>query len=206
MLVPFSERPERSVFALEHFERIARGKYKSVFEGVPMQKDPMSLEIYRSMLEDQRFGAIIEFGTLFGSSAAWFARMAPGTPVFSFDIDPSRVSPKFRGRADLEFMHLDANAPQCAGELDRVLASAPHPWLVVEVHAPRHVPRYAARTPHATRPSHALSLSLSLSRCLTLRVGARARARARVAGLPRQRCGPTQPRNGARVCGRLLRH
>ena len=128
-LVPFENRPRSSVFSVDEYKYIAYGKYLTKFKSFPMQKDPLTLEIYRSLLNDKKFGSIIEFGTLYGSSAAWMAHHSPDSKILSLDIDQNKIAKEFKDISNIEFKYFDAfNHDQ----LDSMIQDLPKPWLIVE--------------------------------------------------------------------------
>tara|TARA_X000000950_G_scaffold289164_1_gene410400 strand:- start:1039 stop:1710 length:672 start_codon:yes stop_codon:yes gene_type:complete len=129
-LVHISDRVDESIFSVDDYKALSRGKYKTKFRGVSMQKDPISLEIYRSLLEDKNFGTIFEFGSLYGSSAAWLKHMSPDSVIYSFDINCDNINDKFRNIPGLNFNYLDANTPEMISR--DILSVASKPWLIIE--------------------------------------------------------------------------
>ena len=123
------DRLDKSIFTVDQTKEIARGKYKTTYKGVSMQKDPLSLEVYRAMFEEIGFQTVIEFGAFKGASAAYFNNINDAH-VFSFDIDSERVDEKFKNLSNVEFHQFDAN------ELTTlpwsILVSCPKPWIIIE--------------------------------------------------------------------------
>lgn len=127
--IKFVDRPESSLFGIDEYKSIAHGKYLTKFQTFPMQKDPLTLEIYRSLLEDKQFSTIIEFGSLYGSSAAWMAYHSPKSKILSLDINQEAIKNEFKTISNIDFKHFDAFKHD---QLKSLIEDLPKPWLIVE--------------------------------------------------------------------------
>ncbi len=123
-------RPFAVGLSPEVLSRVQAGVMATRYRGVAFLKNPFDVVLYMRLLESLRPRTIIEVGSCEGGSAVWFRDQASAlgldTKVISLDISPPAQA--FDG---VSFMHGDAGAP------DRtfphgLLASSPHPWLVVE--------------------------------------------------------------------------
>lgn len=103
------------------------------YKGLINLKPPTDLLLYSNLIWELQPKTIIEFGSLQGGSALWFAdqmqTLCGGGDVHSFDIldkvihDRARTSQTHFHKVDLKNL----------AELDeKLLASLPHPWLVVD--------------------------------------------------------------------------
>jgi cephalosporin hydroxylase len=105
------------------------------YKGLMRMKRPTDLMLYAHLLWELQPRTIIEFGSLQGGSALWFAdqlaALQPGEgKVYSFDYLTECVHPIARQHQMVTFLTANLNDLQTidAG----ILRTAPHPWLVVE--------------------------------------------------------------------------
>lgn len=95
-----------------------------------MQKDPFTMEIYRSLVLEKKFSTIIEFGSLYGSSAAWLSDISPLSEVISLDINQDLIADEFKKQKNLRFEFFDAFCPQ--NTLKNILETSKKPLLIIE--------------------------------------------------------------------------
>tara|TARA_Y100000389_G_C17438850_1_gene507293 strand:+ start:409 stop:1122 length:714 start_codon:yes stop_codon:yes gene_type:complete len=129
-LINISERSDVSVLTLDNYKNLCKGKYKTKYCGVPMQKDPYTMEILRTLCDDKKFGTIIEFGSLYGSSAGWFSSICENAQIYSFDIKPENVNDIFKNNEKIKFLYFNANDID-SFPFENIIES-PKPWLIVE--------------------------------------------------------------------------
>lgn len=102
------------------------------WKGILHMKDPFSLACYPLVIQEVRPRTVIEIGAYHGGSALWMADLLevfdlPSSRVLSFDVDLSRIEVE---DARISFHRADANR---VTDYDvEVLASLPHPWLLIE--------------------------------------------------------------------------
>lgn len=103
------------------------------YKGLLNVKSPMDLALYSMLIWEQKPRTIIEFGSLQGGSALWFAdqmqsQLGAGA-VHSFDINPESVSPRAQDPF-ITYHRADLRDP---ATLDQELfRNLPHPWLVID--------------------------------------------------------------------------
>jgi cephalosporin hydroxylase len=101
------------------------------WKGAVLVKDPFDLAIYPMLIQELRPRTVIEIGSYAGGSATWIADLLEifeiDGHVYSFDIDQSRIAVQ---HPRVTFMQGDANEPATFDP--HLLASLPHPWLLLE--------------------------------------------------------------------------
>lgn len=126
VLVPLSVRTRDSVFDEAMVARLMVGKYKSTFSGAPFLKDAVSRHLYKEIFQKQHTATVIDLGTAFGGSAAWFAHELPESTVVTLDIADIRRCTLPR---NVIFLQLDITNSE---QVREALKNMPHPWLVSE--------------------------------------------------------------------------
>lgn len=107
---------------------------KSNYKGLMRIKTPFDIVLYANLVWELRPRTILEFGSLQGGGALWFADLLDahaieGGEVHSFDLLIHCVSPRAR-HPRLHFHHVDLFDLTTLGS--ELLARLPHPWLVVD--------------------------------------------------------------------------
>lgn len=125
-LEPLSARTRKSVFDESIVARLMVGKYKSTITGIPFLKDVVSCHLYRLLFDKIKPMTIIDLGTAFGGSAAWFAKEMPNSTVVTIDIEDIR---KADLPSNVKFIKMDLSA---VSDVRTVLHKLPHPWIVSE--------------------------------------------------------------------------
>lgn len=109
--VPMEERRDTSVLPVDVIKNIWDGKCLTLWRGVPIVKDPLSLTVNQQLLWEVKPQTVIEFGAYKGGSALWTADMLKmfgcKSRVISIDIDLSLLDPLARESPDVEFIEGD---------------------------------------------------------------------------------------------------
>eukprot|EP00111_Clytia_hemisphaerica_P003967 TCONS_00011366-protein len=89
------DRKEESVFDMETFKKVSKGKYCTRWRGLSMMKDCCDMVIYQQLIWELQPKTIIETGAYTGACALWMADTAKSygieTHVHSIDIELSMV-------------------------------------------------------------------------------------------------------------------
>jgi len=133
--VPMEERRDTSVLPVDVIKNIWDGKCLTLWRGVPIVKDPLSLTVNQQLLWEVKPQTVIEFGAYKGGSALWTADMLKmfgcKSRVISIDIDLSLLDPLARESPDVEFIEGDLFQVEKCFPAD-FLKNLPHPWFVME--------------------------------------------------------------------------
>ena len=90
---------------------MSEGKSMTIWRGVPILKDALSLTASQQLLWELKPQTVIEFGAYKGGSALWTADMLKmlgcKSRVISIDIDLSLLDPLARESPDVEFIEGD---------------------------------------------------------------------------------------------------
>ena len=124
--MPLAARTRRSVFDQAMVARLMVGKYKTTFAGSPFLKDAVSCHLYRELFQRVKPATVVDLGTAFGGSAAWFAHELPNSTVVTIDIADVR---RCALPHNVTFLQLDLTN---ADAVRAALKDLPHPWLVSE--------------------------------------------------------------------------
>jgi cephalosporin hydroxylase len=100
------------------------------WKGLPLFKTAYDFAITPMLLEELKPGSVFEIGAGLGASALWMADLlrAQANPAMIHSVDihkPNLADPQIR------FYQGDCRDPQTLFPAE-VLATAPHPWLVIE--------------------------------------------------------------------------
>lgn len=116
---------------VEALRRIQKGTMHFSWKGVMCNKDPFDVALYSLLLWQLQPKTIIEIGYKFGGSALWFVdqtrAMGLSTRLVCVDVEQrEQISDPA-----VTFLHGDGRnlGPTLT---DALLASLPHPWLIVE--------------------------------------------------------------------------
>jgi len=104
------------------------------FEGVRIRKSVQDLWIYQELLWEMKPSVIVEFGTKYGGSALWFARIldALGTGrVITVDPQASRVEARVAMHPRIDVRDGLSTDPDLIAELAQLRASDPEPWFLI---------------------------------------------------------------------------
>lgn len=93
----------------------------TLWRGVPIIKDPLSLTVNQQLLWELKPQTVLEFGAYRGGSALWAADMLKmfgcKSRVISIDIDLSLLDPLARESPNVEFIEGDLfNVEKCFPE------------------------------------------------------------------------------------------
>jgi cephalosporin hydroxylase/glycosyltransferase involved in cell wall biosynthesis len=111
--------------------KIQQGTLQTRYKGLRLAKNPFDLALYMQAIAQLRPATIIEIGTSEGGSAAWLIDQCrslglTGTCLITIDLYPPAIEMErvriFRG----DSLYPDVTFP------NEVIASSPHPWLVIE--------------------------------------------------------------------------
>jgi cephalosporin hydroxylase len=101
------------------------------WKGAVLMKDPFDLAIYQMLVQELKPQTIIEVGAYHGGTAVWFADLLDllkiDGHIYSFDINTDQIIAQ---HPRVTFLHADSNDISTFDH--SLLASLPHPWLVVE--------------------------------------------------------------------------
>ena len=122
---PFIELP------LQVMNRVQRGTMNHHWKGVMCNKNPFDLALYGRLLWDLKPRTIIEIGYKYGGSALWFAdqttAMGLDTRLYCIDVEQREEV------SDPRITFVKGDGRDLGGALtEEVIASLPHPWLVIE--------------------------------------------------------------------------
>jgi len=103
------------------------------YKGLVNLKSPFDLVLYASLIWELQPKTILEFGSMQGGSALWFAdqldALCGSGEVHSFELYDKCIHPRAR-HPRLTFHHADLRS---IDGLDKALfARLPHPWLVID--------------------------------------------------------------------------
>ena len=106
----------------------------SNYKGLMRIKTPFDIVLYGNLVWELRPRTILEFGSLQGGGALWYADLldaqaVEGGEVHSFDLMDKCVSPRAK-HARLSFHHVDLFKLETLDP--KLLARLPHPWLVID--------------------------------------------------------------------------
>jgi cephalosporin hydroxylase len=115
----------------EALNKIQSGTLRTRYKGLRLAKSPFDLALYMQAIERLRPATIIELGTSEGGSAAWLIDQCrtfglADTKVISLDIAPPGIE-----LSGVSFHKADTCRPDETFP-NALIASAPHPWLVIE--------------------------------------------------------------------------
>eukprot|EP00401_Gymnodinium_catenatum_P038207 CAMPEP_0117488900 /NCGR_PEP_ID=MMETSP0784-20121206/16753_1 /TAXON_ID=39447 /ORGANISM="" /LENGTH=721 /DNA_ID=CAMNT_0005283601 /DNA_START=87 /DNA_END=2252 /DNA_ORIENTATION=- len=139
-LVPLKDRLQDSVFDLAIVQRLMVGKYNLHWQGEPLMKDAVALDLYSRLMARQRPGTIFDLGTCGGGSALWFSSQARAlglsTTILTCDIQDLR-SATSREQMDqagnIRFLVGDLNDGEGLFKAAAGLGfELPKPWLIAE--------------------------------------------------------------------------
>jgi len=139
-LVPLKDRSHNSVFDLAMVQRLMVGKYNNYWQGEPLMKDAVALDLYSRLMARQRPGTTFDLCTCGGGSALWFSSQARAlglsTTILTCDIQD------LRSATSREQMDQAGNIRFLVGDLNdgeglfKAAASLgfdlPKPWLIAE--------------------------------------------------------------------------
>jgi cephalosporin hydroxylase len=125
------DRPFRVSLPADALNKIQQGTLRTRYKGLRLAKNPFDLALYQRVIEQLRPATIIEVGTSEGGSAAWLidqcrCQELGATKLIAIDIAPPAI--ELEG---VSFHRGDSSAPAKTFPTD-CIASAPHPWLVIE--------------------------------------------------------------------------
>ena len=115
----------------ETLSGIQNGTLRTRYKGLRLAKNPFDLVLYMQTLANLRPATIIEVGASEGGSAAWLIDQCRAlglmeTRMISIDRKPPKLE-----LAGVSFHGGDSLAPEDTFPSEAI-ASAPHPWLVIE--------------------------------------------------------------------------
>ena len=133
--VKISEREDRCDIPKSSWRPLTENAYIQTWKGVLLEKDPMQIASYPMLIEELQPKTIIELGALKGGSAIWLADnlelLGIESKVYSVDNDLSQLDEK--AKADSRISFLEGDCRDIAAVLPpKLLASLPHPWLIIE--------------------------------------------------------------------------
>ncbi len=141
--VSLFDRPRSSDLNREMIALLCTGKYRTLWRGVPLMKDALSQVIFARMLQEIQPRTIFDLGTCGGASAMWLADQCRAqdldATVLTIDIEDLRTKEvRERMEADPRIRFHLGDLTQLSSALPKeMLASLPHPWLVLEdAHVP----------------------------------------------------------------------
>ena len=124
-------RPFRSSLAADALDAIQAGVMRTRYKGRTFLKSPFDVVLYLRLLGCLRPGTVIEIGSKEGGSGLWFA-----DNLAALGVDARIISIDLRPPVDLvdpRISFLAGDAARLGEVLDpALLASLPHPWLVME--------------------------------------------------------------------------
>lgn len=111
--------------------RIQRGTMNFHWKDVMCNKNPFDMALYTQLIWELKPKTIIEIGYKFGGSALWFADQTSAMNIdcklYCIDIEQRQEFSDPR----IEFVH--GNGRDLSASLSaEVIASLPHPWLIIE--------------------------------------------------------------------------
>lgn len=111
--------------------KIQAGTLRTRYKGLRLAKSPFDLALYMQLIEKLRPKTIIEVGTSEGGSAAWLIDQCrtlglDDTELITIDIAPPSIE-----ISGVSVFKGDSCAPARTFPTD-LIASSPHPWLVIE--------------------------------------------------------------------------
>lgn len=142
-LIPYFDRPLHSALERATMALLCTGKNRTHWRGAPMRKDAISWVILTMMIQELCPGTIFDLGTGGGGTALWLldqsAALGLDTMVVSVDMDDIRSPATRQLMAEQDRLRVYlGDLEQLAHVLpNALLASLPHPWLILEdAHVP----------------------------------------------------------------------
>ncbi|GFE77059.1 CmcI family methyltransferase [Novosphingobium sp. TCA1] len=112
-------------------DSIQRGTLRTRYKGLRLAKNPFDLALYTSLLDSLRPATIIEVGTSEGGSAVWLADQCRALGLDTTQILTIDLSPPDLDLPNITCFSGNADAPEATFP-GSAIATAPHPWLVIE--------------------------------------------------------------------------
>jgi len=104
------------------------------FEGVPIKKSVQDLWLYQELIWDLKPSVIVEFGTKYGGSALWFARLLDSIGlgrVITVDPRASRVHERVLTHPRVDVRDGLSTDAGIIAELTQLRANDPEPWFLI---------------------------------------------------------------------------
>ncbi|MGD0764116.1 MAG: CmcI family methyltransferase [Roseiarcus sp.] len=130
--VAAGQRDFETAVPAETFSSMQDGVLRSHYRGLPFLKSPFDIGLYIQLFSRQEFQTVIEIGSKFGGSALWFADQMSNHGVRSPSVICVDIAPLANYTDDRITVFTGDAADLGTCLTPDLLASLPHPWLVVE--------------------------------------------------------------------------